>query len=145
MSSRQAETAGRLICRGVTESAAGEQCVRLQASRCRGCDGRCGLALFAPPRILLDADAGIADGVAVEVVAAARRCAWRALGVFGIPLAVALAAAAAVDALAWPDWPIALAPLAAIAAMLGARRAWPAPARQPVVERESEIVRIRID
>ena len=140
-----AATGDRLICRGVTETVAGEQCVRLQASRCPGCDGRCGLALFAPPRISLDAEAGIANGVAVELVAASRRFAWSALGVFGLPLAVTLAAAVAVEALAWPDWSIALAPLGAIVAMVGARWVWPAPDHPLVVKRRSEVVRIRID
>ena len=134
----------QLICRGMTETVAGEQCVRLQASRCPGCDGRCGLALFAPPRISLAAEAGIANGVAVELVAASRRFAWRALGVFGLPLSAALAAAIAVEALAWPDWSVALAPLSAIVAMAGARWAWPAPDHPPVVKRRSDLIRIRI-
>ena len=135
----------RLVCRGVTEAVDGEQYVLLEASRCPGCDGRCGLAVFAPPRIFLNAEAGIADGTAVELVAATRRLAWRALGVFGSPLAAALAAAVAVETIAWPNWSIALAPLSAIVAMAGTRWVWPAPDHPPAVERRSEAVRIRID
>ena len=117
----------------------------LEAARCSGCNGGCGLALLAPPRIFLNADLDASNGMSVEVVAAARRLAWRALAVFGTPLAVALAASVVVETIAWPSWLIVVAPLGAIATMVGVRRAWQHPERALVVEHDSEIVRIRID
>ena len=136
---------GCLTWRGVIESVGGRRCVALEANRCNGCSGGCGLAQFAPPRLFLHADVGASNGTSVEVVAAAHRLAWRALLVFGTPLAVALAASLVVETMAWPSWLIVVALLGTIVALAGARRAWRHAEHAPVIERDSEIVRIRID
>ena len=121
----------------------------LEGTRCKG---GCGVALFAPRRIFLNADlgalGGVRDGAPVEVSAAARHLAWRALLVFGTPLAVVLAATLlveTVETIAWPSWLIVAALFGTLALMLAVRYAWRRPERAPVVEQDAEIVRIRID
>ena len=135
----------RLTWRGVIDVVAGRHCVQLDAARCPGCTGNCGMGLFAPPRIFLNADLGVPRGAPVEVWATAHRFAWRALSVFGTPLAVALAAATAVETLAWPDWLIVAAPIGAAAAMVGVRAALQRAERPPAVEKDAELIRVRID
>ena len=108
----------------------------LEGTRCKG---GCGVGLFAPRRIFLNADlgalGGVRDGASVEVSAAARHLAWRALLVFGTPLAVVLAATLlveTVETIAWPSWLIVAALLGTLAMMLAVRYAWRRPERAPV-------------
>ena len=135
----------RLTWRGVVEVVGGKPSVALEGPRCKG---GCGIALFAPRRIFLNTDLGASNGMPVEVSATARHLAWRALLVFGTPLAVVLAAVLlveTVETIAWPSWLIVVALLGTVALMLGVQYAWRRPERALVVERDAEGVRIRID
>ena len=88
--------------------------------RCEGCSGRCGLAIGSADGLPLDAD--LPEGAAVEVAASVRAFGRRAVLVFGVPVAVTVAAAVVVRSLPGADWLVAGSLLGAILAGVGLAR-----------------------
>ncbi len=93
--------------------------VVFDTAHCPGCDGRCGVRLGATPPLAVAVE--LPDGAPVEVVAGAGFLAWRALGVFGVPLLATVVAAVFMDAAAWGDWPLLVGLFGGVLVALGLR------------------------
>lgn len=109
-----------LVRSGTVGTTDGIRTVVFEDARCSGCDGRCAVRMGAaalPLDALPDAahGASLTDGDRLRVAVAPAALAWRALGVFGVPILVA--AAAAVLALNGV-WNAIAVPAALVAAML---------------------------
>ena len=113
-----------LTCKGTVRTKGGEQVVLLDGENCPGCDGRCRLR-FSVPQLTLPAECEVQDGTTIEIATTGRRFVAQATLVFGVPLLVALLAAAAVEWTTAGAWLVPAALLAAAAALTAARLMFP--------------------
>ena len=110
----------RLSRAGTTRRVGASCSVVFDRGRCAGCNGRCGVSVGSG-EISLDVE--VPNGTRVEVVASTRELARRALGCFGWPLGVVVAAAFAAEWVGGSEGLVVAAFLGAVFAVVGVRAA----------------------